>query len=405
MDIGLLDLHTNKTLTLTADAIARHIHVLGVSGAGKSNLLEGMGVSAPQLGYGLCFLDPHGESVQTVADNLPVQFTERLIYWEPFNLTQKIGYNPLALKDSSPKEKSLATKRITAAILHVFDASDPNTSNFYRELERKIIRHTIRLLMDNNRTLLDMQQCLLDHEWRKELLKRSTSTHTNRFWNLEYDVWNDKQRVEYTASLLNKADDFLSDPIMEHVLSRNTLSLREIMDNGAILLVNLSRGEMGEEASSLLGSLLTAGFVGAALSRADIEASKRKKFILEVDEFAPFANRAFETALSQLRKYKLSLIVAHQYLGQLPEYLADAILGNCSTTIVFRCGEDAERMAKHLTVDQPKMLRDLPNYEARVRTLTGKMPTDAMEMHTFPPAPSGGRLKAVRKRMAACYGA
>src|SRR4051794_23517384 len=112
MNIGLLDLHTRATLTLTADAIARHIHVLGVSGAGKSNLLEGMAVSAAQLEYGLCLLDPHGESVQTVADNLPEQFTERIIYWEPFNLSQKIGYNPLALKDSSPKEKSLATKRM-----------------------------------------------------------------------------------------------------------------------------------------------------------------------------------------------------------------------------------------------------------------------------------------------------
>ena len=277
----------NSTIHLSADAIARHIYVVGLSGSGKSNLLEHITLSLIEENYGVAFFDRHGQSCEFIADRIPERRTQQTVYWEPFDTQSTIGYNPLLLKDTSDLEKSSTTERVLAAVSHAFMSG--NAHNFYDEIELKILRNTIRLLLDNNGSLLDITRCLLEPTFRLKLLKHSTSASTTGFWTLEYDRWNDRQRVEYTASLLNKADAFLSNPIIARILSHNTLTLSKSMDAGEILLVNLSAGKMGSYASTLLGSLLTAGLSGAALARG----INPKPFVLIIDEFAPFSNAAF----------------------------------------------------------------------------------------------------------------
>ena len=193
--------------------------------------------------------------------------------------------------------------------------------------------------------------------------------------------------------MLNKADEFLSNPIIANILSSHSLTLQKCMDEGEIVLVNLNKGKIGSSTSALLGSLLTAGLSGAALTRGE----NRRPFVLIIDEFAPFANAAFREILSEARKFGLSMILANQYEKQLPLFLIDAILGNVSTTIVFRTA-DAELLAEELDESNPRRLRRLPNYHALVRTLENGAPGNTHEVVTDAPTASLRSLEAVRRR-------
>ena len=401
MKIGK-DIATEKDFDISTETIGRHFYIVGTSGGGKSTLLEHIALSLIEEGHGVCFLDPHGQSVEFIADRVPHGRLSQVTYWEPWAVP--IGYNPLTVKDSSSDlEKSLTVERVLAATAHVFNVGDRNTRNFYEEIETKILRNTLYLLLDNSRTLLDIQACLLDASLRQRLLVNCHNPSVRGFWEQEYAGWNYRQRVEYTASLLNKTNAYLSNPVLAEVLAKNTLDLRGVMDSGEVLLVNLSKGQMGADPSALLGSLLTAGLSGAALSRANVPESERRQFFLIIDEFPPFANRSFREILSEARKYKLSLILAHQYLRQIPDYLVDAIFGNTSTTIVFRSGVDADRLADLLELDNPRRIRGLPSYQALVRTLENLSPANTRQIGTYLPRKSGKRLEAVRRRTKGRY--
>ena len=386
MNLGT-DISSQKDIQISADELRRHLYIVGKSGTGKSVLLEHIALTLIEDGYGVCVLDPHGDLAEKIADTLPdSRFWRDCTYWEPFDDTHIIGYNPLAgiEKDNRP----LVAENVLSAFSHVWGLSNQYTPRLLH-----ILRNSLRLLLDNPETsLIDLQPLLTDRAYRIRLLRNVTDETVATFWEHEFGAWNDRQRNEYIASLQNKVGALVSSPIMRGILSRSSLHPQRIMDEGKVLLVNLSKGKLGEESSSLLGALLTTGFAQAAYKRGD----NRRDFVLIIDEFQSFTTTAFAQILSEARKYGLSLVVAHQFLSQVPEQLQDAVIGTANTIVVFRCGaKDAPILGAELDVDQPRRLKNLPNYEALIRTPNSP---DVRQMRTYPPAASRARLNAVRKR-------
>jgi type IV secretory pathway TraG/TraD family ATPase VirD4 len=391
MNLGK-DFSTGNDISLSTDALRRHVYIIGKSGVGKSALLEHLALTLIEEGYGVGLLDPHGDLVQKVADCMPVNRTQDTIYWEPFDTSHIIGFNPL--KDIDKDNRPLVAENVISAFSHVWGLNNQHTPRLLH-----ILRNSIRLLLDNSDTsLIDLQPLLTDSAYRHKLLRHSTDVTVTAFWEAEFESWNDRQRGEYIASLQNKVGALVSNPAMRGILSHSAIHPQTIMDTGKVLLVNLAKGKLGEESSALLGALLTTGFAQAAYSRGE----NRRDFVLIIDEFQSFTTTAFAQILSEARKYGLSLVVAHQFLSQVPDYLQDAVIGTANTVIVFRCGaKDAPLLAAELDLDQPRQLKYIPNYRAILRTPDN---LGVRHMATYPPQPPGKRLAAVRRRTRARYG-
>ena len=298
------------------------------------------------------------------------------------------------MKDKSDKNKSRTVERILKALMHAWNPVVRAHRNFYDEMDETLLHYLLRLLLDNDKKLTDIQRCLLDDKYRKQLVGNSPTTKD--FW-IDCATWNDKQRVEYTRSIMNKLKAF-SNPIMSEMLSRDTLSLSDVMAEGKILMVNLAVGRMGETTSSLIGALITSVLTGLALER---EKGNRRPFVLVIDEFASFVNPSIPDILSQTRKFGLSALLANQYETQLSPFMLDAILANSGTIISFRLGADVDEIGAQLDLSEPKRLRRLSDYTALVSTKrrdsrdpeSPPMPILA-EIKTFPPRNPGGRLEA-----------
>ena len=385
------DIPTGKDIVLSTDALRRHLYIVGKSGTGKSVFLEHLALSLIEEGFGVCVLDPHGDLVEKIAHSIPDnRFWKDVLYWEPFDTSHVIGYNPL--KDIPVERRPLVTENILSAFSHVWGLSNQHTPRLLH-----ILRNSIRLLLDNHDTsLIDLQRLLVSDFYRLDLLKHCTDYTVRTFWDDEYGKWNAKQRAEYIASLQNKIGALVSNPAMREILSHDYLNPGTLMNKQRVLLANLSKGKLGEESSSLLGSLLTSGFSQAAHERASIPEEHRKDFVLIIDEFQNFTTTAFTGILSEARKYRLSLIVAHQFMSQLPQDLQDAVIGTANTLITFRVGaRDAPILSAELDLDQPRQLKNIPNYQAILRTPDSP---DVRHMATYPPRPPGKRLEAVRSR-------
>lgn len=391
MNLGK-DFLTGNDIPLSKDALRRHLYIIGKSGVGKSALLEHLTLTLIDEGYGVALLDPHGDLAHKIADCMPVHRTEDTVYWEPFDTSHIIGFNPL--KDIEKDKRPLAAENIISAFSHVWGLSNQHTPRLLH-----ILRNAVRLLLDNRDvSLIDLQPLLTERAYRQRLLRHSSDVTVTGFFEMEFDAWNDRQRGEYIASLQNKVGALVSNPAMRSILSHDAIHPQTIMDKGRVLLVNLAKGQLGDESSSLLGALLTSGFAQAAYSRRE----QRRDFVLIIDEFQNFTTTAFAEILSEARKYGLALIVAHQFMSQVPDSLQDAVIGTANTIVVFRCGaRDAPILASELDLDQPRRLKNLPNYQALART------ADDPQVHllaTYPPNAPGGRLRAVRRRTRARHG-
>jgi hypothetical protein len=226
------------------------------------------------------------------------------------------------------------------------------------------------------------------------------------FWQEEFVGYNDRLRSDAISAIQNKAGAFVSNPAIRNIIGqeRGTIHPATVMDTGKVLICNLSKGRLGEETSSLLGALLTSGFAQAAQGRATIPEEQRRDFSLYVDEFQNFATTSFATILAEARKYRLSLVMAHQFLSQVPDFLQDAVIGTANTMIAFRVGAtDAPLLASELGLDNPQALKDLPNFEAWVKTIENGVPGNAHWVRTLPPRETLRRLPAVRNRTHARY--
>ncbi len=367
----------------------RHIYVSGRTGTGKTTLLQNMIMDDIKVDRGVAVIDPHGDLADRIARSVPKKRWRDVVLFDPADSSYPIGVNPLEC--SNPKLRHLAASAVTGVVQKVYKI-DP--SNAPRLID--ILRNTTLALMEvPGTTLLSLTRFLGNPQYREELLNRVRDPFVRDYWINEFGQWKTSDQMFAVASVQNKIRPFVIDPLIRSILGqpRNRLHLREIMDDGRILIVNLSKGKIGEDNSALLGSMIVSQLQMDAMSRADIAEEKRRDFFAYVDEFQNFATPSFETILSEARKYRLNLTVAHQYLGQLDgEHIRirKAIFGNVGTMISFGLGyEDAQFVSGELREQVlPSDLVQLPKYHAYVSLMIDGHASDPFLMHTLKPEES-----------------
>ncbi|HMR72477.1 MAG TPA: type IV secretion system DNA-binding domain-containing protein, partial [Candidatus Saccharibacteria bacterium] len=321
---------------------SRHVYIIGQTGAGKSGLLELFALSDVYHNQGYAIIDPHGDFAVNNLKFIPAHRIKDVVYFNPADTAYPLGFNPMEV--INPSMKNNISSEIIGVLKRMFGES------WGPRLEY-ILRYTILALLDHpNTTMLDITRMLTDKKFRKEVLATCRDTVVLQFWNVEFASWNDKFQAEAIAPVLNKVGAFVANPIIRNIIGqpKSTFNIRQIMDEGKILIVNLSKGLIGEDNAGILGAFLVTKIQLAAMSRSDIpELKDRRPFYLYVDEFQNFATDSFATILSEARKYGLNLTVANQYISQMQENVRDAVFGNVGTTISFRVSaDDAPILAK-----------------------------------------------------------
>lgn len=340
-----------------------HMYAIGKTGTGKSTLLATLIRQDMAAGEGIALFDPHGDLVEEIVRQTPEDRQSDLIY---VNVPERpFGFNPL--ENVAPAKRSLAASGIIEVFKKIWiDSWGPRLEH--------ILRNAIFALLEQpEATLADIPRLLDDAEFRKRTALRVTNAQVRHFWLREYESYPARFRAEAIAPLQNKVGAFLSDPLLYRILTtqRNSFDLRRIMDEGKIILVNLAKGKIGEGPASLLGSLLVSAIGLAGLSRSDLPPEARRDFYLYVDEFQTFATMSFASMLSELRKYRVNLILANQYLSQLEPQVRDAVLGNVGTLVSFRVGPaDAEILSKEFEPEfSAADLVALPNFGIYLRLM------------------------------------
>lgn len=321
---------------------SRHVYIIGQTGAGKSGLLELFALSDIYHNAGYAIIDPHGDFAINNMKFIPPHRIKDVVYFNPADTAHPVGFNPLEVTD--PNMKSNISSEVIGVLKRMFGES------WGPRLEY-ILRYTILALLDRpETTMLDITRMLTDKKFRKETLDYCTDTVVLQFWKVEFASWNDKFVAEAIAPVLNKVGAFTANPVIRNIIGqpKSTFNIREIMDDGKILVVNLSKGLIGEDNAGILGSFLVTKIQLAAMSRSDIPDIKdRRPFFLYVDEFQNFATDSFATILSEARKYGLNLTVANQYISQMTDTVRGAVFGNVGTMISFRVSaEDAQILSQ-----------------------------------------------------------
>lgn len=318
-----------------------HIFCIGKTGVGKSTLLISMALSDIVKGKGLGVLDPHGDVAELLLSRIPDDRKKDLIYFNPSDKNELLAFNPLY--KVLPEHRHLVAAGLIATFKKIWADSWGVRMEY-------ILKFTLLTLLEiPNATLLDIQLLLTDDNYRRHALTNVTDKHTLSFWLNEFENYNKAFRVEAISPILNKTGVFLSSPILREMFGQQKNSVRfgHMMDTGKIFITNLSKGKLGEDICSLLGSMIVNGFQLAAQYRALQPEAKRKPYYLYIDECHSFISLSVKDVLSEARKYKLSLFMATQFLAQIDERIRDAIFGNVGTVISFRIGaQDAEYLAK-----------------------------------------------------------
>lgn len=353
----------NKPFNIKDTDRLHHIYVIGKSGTGKSTLLINMALSDIQKGKGLAVIDPHGDVSQTLLKHIPEHRKQDLIYFNPADLHSSIAFNPLHGIHSNYHHL------VTSGLISTFKKIWKDT--WGPRLEHILRYSLLTLLCYPNATLLDIQPLLTETAFRDKVLDYVTNPHIITFWKNEYDGYSPKQRSEYIAPILNKVGIFRASEPLKNILGQPTRGIRisQVMDKNKIFIANLSKGVLGEDASTILGSILVTSFQLNALYRATITEHQRVPFYLYIDECHSFITDSIADILAEARKYKLSLFLAHQYIEQLSEPIRAAIFGNIGTIISFRVGAtDAKYLAREFyPVFNDIDLINLPRYHTYLR--------------------------------------
>lgn len=319
----------------------RHIYIIGQTGVGKSGLLELLTLSDIYYDQGFCVIDPHGDYAQNMLAFIPERRINDIIYFNPADTEYPIGFNPLEVTD--PTFKNHISSELVGVLKRMFESWGPRLEY--------ILRYTILALLDYpNATMLDITRMLTEKPFRDDVIKHVTDPVVKTFWTTEFASWNDKFAAEAVAPVLNKVGAFVANPMIRNIVGqpKSTFNIRAAMDQKKIMIVNLSRGLVGEDNAAILGALMVTKIQLAAMSRANVALDQRTPFYLYVDEFQNFATDSFAVILSEARKYGLNLTVANQYVSQMNPVVRDAVFGNVGSMISFRVGaDDASFLSKY----------------------------------------------------------
>ena len=324
------------------------MYVIGETGMGKTTLLENLAMQDIQSGEGLAFIDPHGETAYKLLDFVPKERMNDVIYFDPADTAHPIGLN--VMENVDPERRHFVASGLMSVFKKIFG---PDVWSARMEY---ILSNTVLALLEHpGSTLLSINPMLAMKEFRKKVVASVKDPVINAFWTQEFAKYTERFAAEATPAIQNKIGQFTSNPLIRNIIGQthSTIDMRQIMDDRKILIVNLAKGRVGEDTARLLGAMIVTKLYLAAMSRVDIvDESKRANFFLYVDEFQNFATESFANILSEARKYRLSLILAHQYMAQLAEEVRDAVIGNVGTMLSFRVGaEDAEFLEKEFGPD------------------------------------------------------
>ncbi len=316
---------------------SRHLYIIGQTGVGKSGLLELLTISDIYSPYGFAVIDPHGDYAINILRRIPAERAKDVIYFNPADTDFPIAFNPMEVTDS--KLKTHTASELIGVLKRMFESWGPRLEY--------ILRYSILALLDYpDATMLDITRILTDKRFRADVLEHVQDPVVKNFWLVEFASWNDKFQAEAVAPVLNKVGAFTANPVVRNIIGqpKSSFNIRQIMDERKILIVNLTRGLIGEDNAALLGALMVTKIQLGAMSRADIDQSERAPFYLYVDEFQNFATDSFATILSEARKYGLNLTVANQYIAQMSQEVRDAVFGNVGSIISFRTSADDARV-------------------------------------------------------------
>ncbi len=373
-----------KKFGIKAEDRRRHMYFIGKTGTGKTTAMENMALQDIQAGRGVVFIDPHGESVEKILNFIPPNRINDTVYFNPADVEHPFAFN--VLESVGPEHRHLVASGLVGVFKKIWaDSWGPRLEY--------VLRNTILALLEYpGSTLLGIMRILVDKDFRKKVVDRLTDPVVKSFWVDEYPRYPERLRAEAIAPIQNKVGQFLSTSLIRNIVGqvRSKINLREIMDESKILIMNLSKGRIGEDASALLGAMMITKIQMAAMSRVDIPEDKRKDFYLYVDEFQNFATESFADILSEARKYRLNLIIGHQYIGQLTldsTKVRDAVFGNVGTMVAFRVGaEDAEFLAKEFypRFDETDLV-DLDQYNIYVKLMIDGITSEPFSAVTLPP--------------------
>ncbi|GAB4145812.1 MAG: hypothetical protein OHK0017_05810 [Patescibacteria group bacterium] len=384
----------------------RHMYVLGKTGMGKTTFLENMAIQDIYNGEGVCFIDPHGDAAEYIMDRIPSYRQNDVIYFDPADTNFPIAFN--ILEQKTGEEKYLVASGMMAVFTKIW-------AGMWSTRMEYILNNCILALLDSpGNTLLGITRMLTDKGFRNKIVSKVSDPIVKTFWEKEFASFNDRYKQEAIAPIQNKIGQFLSSNLMRNIVGqpRSSIDMREIMDKRKILIINLSKGKIGEDNSALLGSLLITKLQLAAMSRVNMPEHERNDFYLYVDEFQNFTTDSFATILSEARKYRLNLILAHQYISQLTETGAlrvkNAVFGNVGTIICFRIGaDDAEALEREFApVFTSQHLQNLNARQIVIKLSIDNAAAGPFLAETLPPVfeKMGGRLMTGLKVSRERYG-
>ncbi len=366
---------------IKTDDRRRHMYVIGKTGMGKTTLLENLILQDIQNGLGCCYIDPHGDTAEKLVDYIPSNRINDVIYFNPADVEYPMGFN--ILETESEEQKHL----VRDGLMGVFKKIWPDVWSARMEY---ILKNCVSALLDYpGATLLGINRLLVDKEYRARVTAKIRDPIVKLFWIQEFAAWSEKYATEAIAPVQNKVGQFLSSSIIRNIVAqvKSTINLRRIMDDEKILIVNLSKGRIGEDNMRLLGGMLVTKIQLAAQERQNMKQEDRKDFYCYVDEFQNFANESFASILSEARKYRLNLIVANQYIEQLDEKVAAAIFGNIGTIVAMRVGAaDAESMETEFAPTfLPEDLVNLAKFEMYLKLMVDGVATPPFSARSLAP--------------------
>lgn len=370
----------------------RHVYVIGKTGVGKTTLMQNMIVQDIAEGRGVGLVDPHGDVAEKLLDFIPPERINDVVYFDPADVDYPVAFNVLEAID--PKYKYLVASGLVSSLKKIWaDSWGPRLEY--------ILRNTILALLDYpSSTMLGIMRMLSDKSYRKKVVERINDPVVKAFWVNEFANYNERFRSEAISPIQNKVGQFLSSSIIRNIVAqpKSTIDMKEIMEEGKILIINVSKGRIGEDNSALLGAMMITKIQLAAMDRASIAEEERRDFYLYVDEFQNFATESFATILSEARKYRLNLTIAHQYIAQMEEPVRDAVFGNAGTLITFRVGAyDAEYLEPEYAPSFTQSdLVNLDKYNAYIKLMINGVTSRPFSMQTIPPS---GELYDTRDRV------
>ncbi|PIP86424.1 hypothetical protein COV42_02925 [Candidatus Campbellbacteria bacterium CG11_big_fil_rev_8_21_14_0_20_44_21] len=385
---GLTDYRGKQTkFGIKREDRTKHVYVIGKTGMGKSTLLENMAIQDIQNGEGMAFIDPHGKTADLLLDYIPEERIDDILYIAPFDMENPVSFN--VMEDVGPDKRHLVANGLMSAFKKIW------VDAWSARMEYILNNIMLALLEYPDSTLVGVNRMLADKAYRKKVVANVTDVSVKAFWEEEFAKYSDRFMVEAGAAIQNKVGQFISNPLVRNIIGqpKSSFDIREMMDKKKIIIINLSKGLVGEANANLLGSMLITKIYLGAMSRADVSLLQMQKlpnFYLYVDEFQSFANESFADILSEARKYKLNLTIAHQYIEQMSEEVREAVFGNVGTFITFRVGAyDGEVLEKELAPEFTiEDLVNLGKYQMYLKLMidgVGSRPFSAVGLAPFPP--------------------